>query len=228
MARPGSVVTIAARINAANNPFLRMLREKYPRGGRWELIPILNRLEESKLEEYEDIVSTISSKQNRFDARLTEPFQRDKANKKGIGCFVESSKLSRIYEELRRNGLKDINLGKRPRRDGPSIEPTASSEFQPFIFILNHITKRQADIKLKEVLEMLRLCRNEPGTVSVEGLCLRQELDSGPRSPKEGSPWKMFPFIGGSPNPPQANIAPAFKTPDAPSVEDMPPSDKSG
>jgi hypothetical protein len=95
MARPSSFVTIAARINAANNPFLRMLQDKYPR--RWELFPILNRLEESKIEEYEDIVSKIASKQNPFDARLTEPFRRDKSKRKAIGCQVESSELSSIY-----------------------------------------------------------------------------------------------------------------------------------
>jgi hypothetical protein len=227
MARPGSFVRIAARINAANNPFLCMLREKYSRG--WELIPILSRLEESKLKAYEDIVSKIASKQNPFDARLTEPFRHESSKRKAISCPVESSELSSIYEELRRNGLKDINFGKRPRRDGHRIESTASSEFQPWIFILNHITKRQADIKLKDVLEMLRICRNDPGTVTVEGLCLRQELDSGsPSSPKEGSPWKMFPFIGCNPKPPQANIRRAYKTPDAPSVVDVSPSDKLG
>jgi hypothetical protein len=115
-----------------------MLQDKYPR--RWELFPILNRLEESKLEEYEDIVSKIASKQNPFDARLTEPFRRDKSKRKAIGCQVESSELSSIYEELRRNGLKHIDFGKRPRHDGHQIESTVSSEFQPWIFILNHIT----------------------------------------------------------------------------------------
>jgi hypothetical protein len=221
------VVAIAARINAANNPFIRMLREKYPRGGRWELIPILNRLEESKLEAYEDIVSKIASKQNPFDARLTEPVQRDKSKRKAIGCQVESSELSSIYEELRRNGLQDIK--RRSRRDGHQLESIASSEFQPWVFILNHIPKRQADIRLKDVLETLRICRNDPGTIAVEGLCLRQEFDSGsPGIPNEGSPWKMFPFIGCNAKPPQANIRRAYKTPDAPSVADVPPSDKSG
>jgi hypothetical protein len=224
MARPGSFVTIAARINAANNPFLCMLREKYHRG--WELIAILNRLEESKLEAYEDIASKIASKQNPFDARLTEPFRHNQSKRKAIGCHVESSELSSIYEELRRNGLKGFNFG---RRDGHQFESTASSEFQPWIFILNHITKRQAEIKLKDILEMLRICRNDPGTVTVEGLCLRQELDSGsPGSPREGPPWKMFPFIGCNPKPPQANTRRAYETPDAPSVADAPPSDKSG
>jgi hypothetical protein len=227
MSRLGSFVTIAATINAANNPFLCMPREKYHRG--WELIAIFNRLEESKLEAHEDIVSKIASKQNPFNARLTEPFRHDQSKRKAIGCHVESSELSSIYEELRRNGLKDFNFGKRPRRDGHQFESTASSEFQPWIFILNHLTKRQADIKLKDVLEMLRICRNGPDTVTVEGLCLRQELDSGsPSSPKESPLWKMFPFIGCNPKPPQANTRRAYKTPDAPSVADVPPSDKSG
>jgi hypothetical protein len=76
---------------------------------------------------------------------------------------------------------------------------------------------------------MLRICRNDPGTVTVEGSCLRQELDSGsPSSPKEGSLWMMFPFIGCNPKPPQANIRRAYKTPDAPSVVDVSPSDKLG
>jgi hypothetical protein len=108
------------------------------------------------------------------------------------------------------------------------LSPPLPANFN-LVIILNHITKRQADIKSKDVLEMLRICRNDPGTVTVEGLCLRQELDSGsPSSPKEGSPWKMFPFIGCNPKPPQAYIRRAYKTPDAPSVVDVSPSDKLG